>query len=91
MDSAQEQSIRRLAVCRGMRIEIAVDGHIQTWDVVGHGRSDTVRKLISCDTPLIQLIWGMEVGETIKGQFGSRELNVEIRNISNIPKKDRIW
>lgn len=91
MDSTQNQLQKIRKVRRGMRIKIIVNSYPQIWDVVGSGKSDTVRKLISCDAPMIQLIWGMESGETIKGQFGSKELFVEIKEISVTPKKERVF
>lgn len=91
MDSTQDQSNKILVVEKGVRVEMIVNGYPQTWDIVGVGQSDHVRKIISKDAPLIQLIWGMTAGESITGQFGSRELSVEIKKISVTPKKDRIW
>jgi len=91
MDSTKDQSNRTLEVKQGMRVEMVVNNCPQTWDIVGPGQSDHIRKIISRDAPLIQLILGMHAGESITGHFGTRDLFVEIKNISVTPKKERIW
>ena len=71
----------------GKRIEIAVNGEFQCWDVVEPGESSALDKKISVDAPLIQLISGLQSGEEARGKLGAREVVVKIREVYGSTKK----
>jgi len=84
MVTIQKQEKKTRKVELGRRIEIAVNGEFQCWDIVPSGESSVLDKKISIDAPLIQLILGLQAGKEVRGKIGIREVIVKIREVYTV-------
>ena len=79
VQNQQEEALEKIEL--GKRIEIAVNGEFQCWDIVPPGESSIFNNKISTDSPLIKLIWGLQAGEEACGKIGFRKVVVKIREV----------
>lgn len=71
-----------LVVGVGRKIEIEVNGKIQSWEVVDMGKSDIEKGKISFNAPLIQSIIGAKKGDKIKSKIMNRDFIIVIKKVS---------
>ena len=89
MTHVSKQQKKAEKVGLGKRIEIAVNGEFQCWDIVRPEETSSLDKKISVDDSLIKLIFGLQAGEEVKGKIGMREVVVKIREVyrpTNLPR-----
>ena len=81
MTTVKRQQEKLEGVNLGKRIEIAVNGEFQCWDIVPTGESQFLDNKISTDSPLIKLIWGLQASEEARGKIGMHEVVVKVREV----------
>lgn len=73
-----------LRVGVGKKIVIKVNEEIQSWEIVGIGKTDIPKGKLSFTAPLIQAILGAKVGDTIKTKIVDNDFTIVIKEIKEV-------
>lgn len=74
-------------VAIGVLAKISRDEEEEEWEIVG-GESDFARGLLSCRSPLAQLIMGKSKGDVVAGTIAGKPVVVKVLGIRTIGRKE---